>query len=142
MLLNPFLLEKAVAETLRSVPNNLGEKLRKRHRNAINKACQRLLENPYINYENGKLLILSDPKTDKGEAKFYETSRKECRLIEPGNFLCHAFWEGFPCWHRATLEVVENYLIIEQELNKDSSNKSVANVNTSTVASVNSLTVL
>lgn len=141
MLLNSFLLEKAVAETLRRVPKNLGGKLRKRHRNAINKACQRLLENPYINYENGKMLILSDTRTDKGEAKFYETSRKECRLTEPGNFLCHAFWEGFPCWHRATLEVVENYLLIEREFNHESANKSVASVNTDAVAGVNSLTI-
>jgi hypothetical protein len=130
MLLNPFILEKAVAETLRGIPKNLGEKLRKRHRNAVNKASQRLLENPYINYENGKLLILSDTKTDKGEAKFYETGREDCRLIEPGNFLCHAFWEGFPCWHRATLEIVEKYLLIENELNQHSSGKSVAGVDT------------
>lgn len=140
MLLDQFILEKAVAETLRKVPKNLGEKLRKRHRNAIGKAAQRLLENPYINYENGKMLILSDTRTDEGLPKFYETSRKECRLIEPGNFLCHAFWEGFPCWHRATLELVENYLLIERELNKHSTIKSVAVVNTSTVAEANSLT--
>ncbi len=130
MILNPFILEKAVAETLRNIPENSGEKLRKRHRNAINKACERLLENPFINYENGKMLILSDSRTDQGEAKFYQTSRKECRLIEPGNFLCHAFWEGFPCWHRATLDVVENYLLIERGLNQKSKSKSVAGVNT------------
>jgi hypothetical protein len=130
MLLNTFILEKAVAETLRDIPKNLGEKLRKRHRNAINKAGERLLENPFINYENGKLLILSDTRTDKGEAKFYETSHQECRLIEPENFLCHAFWEGFPCWHRATLEIVENYLLIESGLNQKSESKSVASVNT------------
>jgi len=130
MLLNPFILEKAVVETLRDIPKNLGEKLRKRHRNAINKAAQRLLENPYINYENGKMLILSDTRTDEGLPKFYETSRQECRLIEPGNYLCHAFWEGFPCWHRATLELVENSLLIEQELNIHPTIKSVAVVNT------------
>jgi hypothetical protein len=130
MLLNPFILEKAVAQTVRDIPKNLGEKLRKRHRNAINKAGVRLLENPFINYENGKMLILSDTRTDKGEAKFYETSRKECRLIEPGNFLCHAFWEGFPCWHRSTLEIVENYLLIEKRLNQKLLVKSVAGVDT------------
>lgn len=109
MLLNQFLLEKAVRETRRSVPQNIGANLKKRHYNAINKAFQRLIENPFINYENGKLLILSDSRTEKGEAKFYETSRKECRLIQPNNVLCHAFWEGFPCWHQASLKIVENY---------------------------------
>jgi hypothetical protein len=87
-----------------------------RHRNAIKKASERLTENPYIEYQNGKMLILSDSRTESGAAKFYETTREECRLIEPGNFLCHAFWEGFPCWHLATLEIVENYLLITGEI--------------------------
>jgi hypothetical protein len=95
--------------------------MRKRHRNAINKAFERLLENPFISYENGNLLILSDTKTEKGEAKFYETSEQECRLIEPNNVLCHAFWEGFPCWHRASLKIVENYLHIDDELSLEKS---------------------
>lgn len=123
MLLNPFLLEKAFAETLKSIPQDIGVNLRKRHRNAMNKAFQRLLENPFINYENGELLILSDSVTENGEAKFYRTSREECRLIEPGNALCHAFWEGFPCWHRATLEIVENYLQLSIEINQKSAAK-------------------
>lgn len=101
MQLNQILLEKAVARTRKNAPKNLGANMVKRRRNAINKAFRHLLENPFINYENGKLLILSDSRTETGEAKFYETSRAECRLIEPGEFLCHAFWEGFPCWHRS-----------------------------------------
>ncbi len=117
MLLNQFLLEKAVRQTRKSVPQNIGTNLKKRHYNAINKAFQRLLENPFINYENGQLLILSDSRTEKGEAKFYETSRKECRLIQPNNVLCHAFWEGFPCWHRASLKIVENYMRIADRQN-------------------------
>lgn len=121
MLLNQFLLEKAVRETRRSVPQNIGANLKKRHYNAINKAFQRLIENPFINYENGKLLILSDSRTEKGEAKFYETSRKECRLIQPNNVLCHAFWEGFPCWHRASLKIVENYVQIAEQPNLENS---------------------
>ena len=121
MILNQFILEKAVRKTLTDIPAGVGGNLRKRHRNAINKAFERLLENPFINYENGKLLILSDTKTEKGEAKFYETSSAECRLIEPENALCHAFWEGFPCWHRASLKIVENYLQIVEELSLEKS---------------------
>lgn len=116
MQLNQILLEKAVARTRKNAPKNLGANMVKRRRNAINKAFRHLLENPFINYENGKLLILSDSRTETGEAKFYETSRAECRLIEPGEFLCHAFWEGFPCWHRAAFEIVENYLQLAAEL--------------------------
>lgn len=115
MILNQFILEKAVSKTFTDIPASLGSNMRKRHLNAINKAFERLLENPFIAHENGKLLILSDTKTEKGEAKFYETSKQECRLIEPENALCHAFWEGFPCWHQASLKIVENYLQIACE---------------------------
>lgn len=115
MTLNGFILEKAVKRIFADIPKDAGANMKKRYRNAINKASERLLENPFISYENGKLLILSDTRTEKGEAKFYETSSKECRLIEPENALCHAFWEGFPCWHRASLEIVENYLQIAGE---------------------------
>ncbi len=130
MILNQFILEKAVRQTLTDIPAGLGANLRKRHRNAINKASERLLENPFISYENGKLLILSDTKTETGDAKFYETSAKECRLIEPHNVLCHAFWEGFPCWHRATLKIVENYLQLVEDAKIKKISSSVTNVNT------------
>ena len=83
MILNPFLLEKAVDETRSRVPENLGANMRKRHRNAINKAFLRLLENSYTNYENEKMLILSDTRTEMGEAKLYRIASEECRLTEP-----------------------------------------------------------
>lgn len=113
MLLDPFLLERAYLETRRLVRRDSREKMRKRRYNALRKAYQRLIENPYINHEEGKMLILSDSVTENGQAKFYRTSTTECRLEEPGNVLCHAFWDGYPCWHRATLEIVENYRLIE-----------------------------
>ncbi len=125
MILNPFLLERAYNETRQLVRRETREKIRNRRYNALKKAYQRLIENPFINYENGKMLILSDTVTEQGEAKFYRTSNKECRLEEPDNVLCFAFWEGNPCWHRATLEIVENYLLIESELNQASDGKTV-----------------
>ena len=119
MLLNPFLLEKAFKETRHAVRQDARAKMRKRRYNALKKAYQRLIENPYINYENGEMLILSDTVTENGEPKFYRTSSKEWRLKEPDDVLCHAFWEGFPCWHRATLRIVENYFLVENELNQE-----------------------
>src|SRR5829696_1447624 len=119
MLLNPFLLERAYNETRQAVRRDARAKMRKRRYNALKKAYERLIENPYINYENGEMLILSDTVTEKGEPKFYRTSAKECRLKEPGDHLCHAFWDGFPCWHRATLEIVENYFLIESDYKKE-----------------------
>lgn len=137
MLLNLILLEEAFIRTRRTIPKDLGLRMKNRRRNALKKAYLRLIENPYIDYDNGKMLILSDSITENGEAKFYRSSREECRLEEPGNVLCHAFWDGYPCWHRATLEIVENYLRIEMKKTEDFS-KSVDGVNSLGVASVNS----
>ena len=130
MLLNPFLLERAYLETRRTVEKELGEKMKKRRFNALKKAYNRLIENPYIDYDNGKMLILSDSVTEKGEPKFYRTSIQECRLEDPGNFLCYAFWEGFPCWHRATLEIAENYFKIQDSIERAEKSQTVAIVNT------------
>lgn len=126
MLLNAFLLERAYNETRRSVRRDARVKMRKRRYNALKKAYVRLIENPYINYENGEMLILSDTVTENGEPKFYQTSAKECRLKEPYDALCHAFWDGYPCWHRATLEIVENYLSIENGSNQEIKIETVA----------------
>jgi hypothetical protein len=125
MLLNPFLLERAFNETRLLVRRDARAKIRKRRYNALKKAYQRLIENPYINYDNGEMLILSDTVTENGEPKFYRTSAKECRRSEPGDVLCHAFWDGFPCWHRATLHIVENYFFIEIGLTQDLKTESV-----------------
>lgn len=129
MLLDPFLLERAYNETRKSVRQDARTKMRKRRYNALKKAYERLIENPYINYENGEMLILSDTVTETGLPKFYQTSAKECRLKEPSDCLCHAFWEGYPCWHRATLEIVENYFLIETKINRETKNKTVPIVN-------------
>lgn len=112
MIFNGVLLERAYLQTRETVPPHLGAKMRKRRRNALDKAFRLLETNPFIHYENGKMLLLSESRTETGEAKFYETSADECRLIEPGGFLCHAFWDGFPCWHRAAFEIVEKYFEI------------------------------
>lgn len=137
MIFNSILLEKAYQITKKSTPPHFGAKMKRRRLNALGKAYELLQRNPYIHYENEKLILLSESKTETGEAKFYETSAHECRLIEPGNFLCHAFWEGFPCWHRAAFEIVENYFEITGESNSKSAAQTVSIVNRS-VASVNS----
>ena len=137
MIVNQILLERAVALAFKNTPSNLGASLRKRRRNALVKAFRNLLENPFIHYENGKLLILSNSVTETGAAKFYETSRTQCRLVEPGNFLCHAFWNGFPCWHRAAFEIVENYLSLTGGESLQNHAETVHDVNSS-VAAVNS----
>lgn len=139
MILNQFTLERAYLLALKNAPPNLGKDLSKRRSNALRKALRNLSENPYIDFDDGKLLILSESRTENGEAKFYETSSLECRLTEPGNFLCYAFWKGNPCWHKATFEIVGHYFEIADRddpvLRKNCAatvhavNKSVAGVN-------------
>lgn len=140
MILNQILLERAFLLALKNAPPNLGKDLSKRRCNALDKAFRNLLENPYIDYEAGKLLILSDSVTENGEAKFYETSSRECRLTEPGNFLCYAFWQGNPCWHKATFEIVGHYFEIADRddpvFRKHPATVPIVN---SSVASVNSV---
>jgi len=94
MLLNPFLLERAYLETRRLVRQDNRPKMRKRRYNALRKAYLRLIENPYINYENGEMLILSDTVTEKGEAKFYLTSAKECGLKNRMTVFASLFGKG------------------------------------------------
>ena len=129
MIFNSILLERAYLQSRKSVPPAFGSKMKMRRRNALDKAYRLLQTNPFIHYENGKLLLLSESKTETGEAKFYETSADECRLIEPGNFLCHAFWEGFPCWHRAAFEIVEKYFEIVEVSSSEKAVQTVSIVN-------------
>lgn len=129
MIFNNILLEKAYLQTRKSTPPAFGAKMRMRRRNALDKAYRLLQANPFIHYENGKLLLLSESKTETGEAKFYETSSEECRLIEPGDFLCHAFWEDFPCWHRAAFEIVEKYFEIVESSSSEKAAQTVSIVN-------------
>lgn len=129
MIFNGVLLERAYLQTRKSIPPHFGAKMRKRRRNALDKAYRLLETNPFIHYENGKMLLLSESKTETGEAKFYETSSEECRLIEPGGFLCHAFWEGFPCWHRAAFEIVVKYFEILEASGAENTSQTVSIVN-------------
>ena len=62
-------------------------------------------------------------------------------MQEPNDCLSYAFWEGYPCWHKATLEIVENYLQIEA-LEQTQIKETVASVDTSGVTGVNSFTPL
>lgn len=115
MILNQILLEAATQLTKKQIAaKNLGANMRKRERNAVAKAHERLLANPYIHFDNGKLLIMSEPSGNETEIKFYLTDKDSCRQIEPNNHLCPAFWDGFPCWHRASFDILENYIAVAE----------------------------
>lgn len=117
MIFNSISLERAYEKTKERIPPHFGMKMRQRRQNALDKAYEFLQTNPYVHYENGKLIIMSESRTKTGAAKYYETTRYECRLTDPENLLCHAFWEGNPCYHRAALEIIENYWQIIEKSN-------------------------
>lgn len=81
-------LEKVVNSALDKVKGN------RRWESAINKAQRHIEENPYIHFENGYLLVLSD------SGMIYEVK---------DNCQCKAAAGGFPCWHRAAKRLLQRY---------------------------------
>lgn len=68
----------------------------KRWINAINKAVAELTTNPYVNWQDGGLLILSETS-----GNIY-TANGICQ--------CVAYANGHPCRHRAAARLVQRYL--------------------------------
>jgi hypothetical protein len=66
----------------------------KRWRNAIVRAAVEIEVNPYIEWKDNSLLILSSSN------EIYEAN---------GSCQCKAFANGQPCWHRAAARLVERY---------------------------------
>jgi hypothetical protein len=55
---------------------------------------QELQSNPYMEWQDGALLILSPSN------EIYEAN---------GTCQCRAYLSGYPCWHRAAARIVERY---------------------------------
>jgi hypothetical protein len=57
-----------------------------------------------------RLLIVSVPKEKTSEigCRFYEANESACRRVDKSG-LCEAFFEGFPCWHRAAFLLLKIY---------------------------------
>jgi hypothetical protein len=73
----------------------------RRWQNAIARAWKEFQTNPYIEWMDGELLILSSSN------EIYRANGK-CRT-DSGR-LCPAFAKGFPCWHRAAARIVSRCL--------------------------------
>jgi lipid II:glycine glycyltransferase (peptidoglycan interpeptide bridge formation enzyme) len=84
--------------------------MKKRWRRAMEKAKERLIEQPYFSWQPERLIIVSVPKEKTSEfgCRFYEATEAECRRIDKYG-LCQAFFEGFPCWHRAAFLLLGIY---------------------------------
>ncbi len=84
--------------------------MKKRWLRALEKAKVRLIEQPFFALQPDRLLIVSVPqeKTSEIGCRFYEANKSACRRVDKSG-LCEAFFEGFPCWHRAAFLLLKIY---------------------------------
>jgi len=89
---------------------NLPAHLKKRWARAAAKAKERLVEQPFFAWQPQALLIVSVPLDATSEigCRFYEANELTCRRVDKSG-LCEAFFEGFPCWHRAAFLLLKIY---------------------------------
>ncbi len=103
MIISPEKLQNSFETALTALETqDLPGFLKKRWCNALEKAKERLIEQPVFAWQPERLTIVSIPTDKKGETdcRFYWANAAECRRIDKSG-LCQAFFEGFPCWHRA-----------------------------------------
>ena len=88
----------------------LPEFMKNRWLRALEKAQVRLMEQPYFSWQPDNLTIVSIPnrKKDAAVCHFYHANDKTCRRLDQSGY-CQAFFEGFPCWHRAAFFLLEIY---------------------------------
>jgi hypothetical protein len=101
--------------------------MKKRWRRALEKAKKRLIENPFFSWQPERLLIVSVPneKTEEANCRFYEANEEKCRRVDKAG-LCQAFYEGFPCWHRAAFLLLQICFAEAGENESDKSKKFTA----------------
>ena len=112
MNINPRQLETALESVQNGLINqDLPRFMKKRWSRALEKAKERLLEHPYFSWQPDRLLIVSVPKekSDESGCRFYEANESACRRVDRSG-LCQAFFEGFPCWHRAAFLLLKIYI--------------------------------
>ena len=123
-----------IETALESVQNVLNQQdlpsfMKKRWKRALDKAKERLLQQPYYSWQPERLLIVSVPpeKTDKRECRFYEANEEKCRRVDKSG-LCQAFFEGFPCWHRAAFLLLQICFDQANEIRSDKNQNRAASV--------------
>lgn len=129
MKINPILLENAfllVQQTLDK--QDFPDFMKNRWRRALEKAQQRILEQPYFAWQPEQLTIVSIPKAkskkkeDKPGCRFYQANLKKCCRLDTVGY-CQAFFEGFPCWHRAAFLLLSFYFDKLGEIGTDNTQK-------------------
>lgn len=89
------LLEASTDAFDRVQESNEPEWKKKRWQNAIAHAWKELQSNPYLEWQDGALLILSPSN------EIYRSN---------GTCQCRAYELGYPCWHRAAARIVQRVL--------------------------------
>lgn len=121
-------LESASASAVAVLENQkLPSYMKKRWRRALEKAAERLARQPYFSWQPDRMTIVSVPteKTKELGCRFYEASQAECRRVDR-NGLCQAFFEGFPCWHRAAFLLLGIYFGESRDAQREKSKDHVA----------------
>lgn len=134
MIINSKKLQNTLETALVALETqNLPAYMKKRWRNALEKAKDRLIEQPIFAWQPDKLTIVSIPQDKKDElgCRFYWATGTECRRIDKSG-LCQAFFEGFPCWHRAAHLLLGIYFgeAIEKQLEKNQNFNSFGELST------------
>lgn len=112
MNINQAQLEAAFSLVIEGLKKqDLPAHLKKRWARASEKAKERLIEQPFFALQPERLLIVSVPSDATSEigCRFYEANESACRRIDKSG-LCEAFFEGFPCWHRAAFLLLKIYV--------------------------------
>lgn len=137
MNINSERLDTASEIALNAVKNQiLPDYMKRRWLRALEKAKERLIERPLFAWQPSALILVSVPEKNSSEigCRFYEASAQTCRRIDKSG-LCQAFFEGYPCWHRAAHLLLEVYFNerAEAQSDKDQNQTAVAKVSTETV---------
>lgn len=117
MKLNPTKLQSAFSlaqETLET--QNLPAYMKNRWSRALEKAKEKLVEQPFFAWQTDCLTVVSIPK-EKGDdvfSRFYQANEESCRRIDKLGY-CPAFYEGFPCWHRSAFLLLRIYFGISEK---------------------------
>lgn len=100
-----FLLARKTLEN-----QDLPDFMKNRWSRALEKAKERLIEQPYFAWQPDKLTLLSIPNQKKAETccRFYQANDETCHRLDKLGY-CQAFYEGFPCWHRAAFLLLGIY---------------------------------
>lgn len=77
---------------------------------ALEKAKVKLTEQPFFAWQPDTLTIVSVPDKNKDNTfcRFYQITDEICHRVDKLGY-CQAFYEGFPCWHRAAFLLLGIY---------------------------------